>query len=170
MLKEAIRTIRNRRRETMVQFALRLGCRHSTVSMYEAGKLRPSRSMLILLLQLADNDAEKRPILDALGVDDDLREGWSKADLAKTLSDFDVYTEAKRKEEGRKRKLPAKHALVEFAEQATLIVKELGEVDRSLVDILRLWVRHHANLEAHEEFQTAAAFLEVELSKFSRKR
>ncbi len=154
----------------MQQFGARLGCRHSTISMYEADKLRPSRSMLILLFQLADTDEEKAPILEALGVDEDMRAGWSREDLADALKDFEIYQDAKRAEKDRPRKLPWRGALVEFAEAATLIVKEIGEVDRSLVDILRLWIRHHGDPELHEEFRHAAGYLEVELSNQARKR
>lgn len=63
----AIQAIRKRRGQSMRAFSKSLGLSHSAVSGYEAGRIIPSRSMLLLLLPLASEDAEKAPILAALG-------------------------------------------------------------------------------------------------------
>ena len=42
-LADAIRQIRKRLDKTMVQFAELIGCKQSTVSRYESGKLVPGR-------------------------------------------------------------------------------------------------------------------------------
>lgn len=67
MIEKVIRRIRTRRGQTQVEFARELGVRHSAVSRYEAGKLSPSRSIMLLLLQLAETDEEKQPLREALG-------------------------------------------------------------------------------------------------------
>lgn len=62
----AIKAIRKRRGQSMRAFSKSLGLSHSAVSGYESGRIIPSRSMLLLLLPLASEEAEKAPILEAL--------------------------------------------------------------------------------------------------------
>lgn len=62
----AVRAIRARLGETQGRFALRLGCKQNTVSQYESGKLEPSRSMLLLLANLATTAEEREPIISSL--------------------------------------------------------------------------------------------------------
>lgn len=52
---------------TTTEFAEAIGATNPTVSRYETGKLRPSRSMLLLLYAFAETAEERRPIVDALG-------------------------------------------------------------------------------------------------------
>jgi transcriptional regulator with XRE-family HTH domain len=149
----------------MVQFAARLGTGQSTISRYESGAVVPPRSMLILLLQFADTDKEKQPLLEALGVTADLREGWPPGELEKALQEFDdLYSAAKRRNVPASNRQRMDHeALLDFAQRATVIVKEIGKVHPALVEVLGFWIKYHSHPEMHEAFETAAAYLAIEI-------
>ena len=142
----------------MADFAKLIGANQSTVSRYEADRLVPSRTALILLLQFATEEQERGPIVKALGVESGLLEGWHSGDLVEALKDFESYLAVKRPGKASK----AKDPLREFAELAHKILKEIGSVDRSIVDILRLWIRYRDS--AGDEFQNAASYLDVQLT------
>jgi len=161
----AIKSIRTRMKETMVLFAARIGLNHSTISLYESGKLVPSRSMLIMLFQLAATAEEKSSILDAMGVDANLRTGWEEKELIEAVKGFDIYQRAKKTEADKPRRPWKKGSLIDFAEQATFIVKEIGDVDPCLVDFLRAWIKFHGDPEAVEDFRDVVQFLSIRLAK-----
>jgi len=154
----------------MVQFALRLGVRHSAISRYESGKLTPSRSMLIMLFQLAVHPEEKNLILSVMGVDGSLRGGWGEKELLEAIREFDIYENAKEVEAKFPRRAWKKGSLMDFAEKAKLIVKQVGDVDPSLVEILSAWIRYHGEPRAVEHFRDVAAFLTVKLSKYANEQ
>ena len=158
-LADAIRQIRKRLDKTMVQFAELIGCKQSTVSRYESGKLVPGRSVLILLLQLA-RGAERQPVLDALGVTGKSPAGWGERQLATALRTFEDYLEVS----GPVRPPGAPAAsLTQFARAAKRIVLAGQPVDPALVSILQHWTTGHADPKALDCFRHIAAYLEVEL-------
>lgn len=151
-----IRNIRKRLGKTMAQFADMIGCRQSTVSRYESGKLIPGRTVLILLLQYAQA-SERPPILDALGVSRAAAAGWEQrklVDASKTFGDclktsptLPVYAPG----------------LVAFAKAARQIVSKGPDVEPSLAPILRHWIKHSTDPKAHQYFRHIAAYLDVKL-------
>ncbi len=148
----------------MAEFAEMIGCRQSTVSRYESGKLIPSRTVLLLLLQLAE-DSERQPILQALGVTRSLAQSWKPSDLADALRTFDAYLAAAGPAADRNRgRAPQGSALAEFARLAARIVSERHAVEPAVVEVLRLWLKHRTNRKARKYFRHIAAYLEVELS------
>ncbi|MGA2329851.1 MAG: helix-turn-helix transcriptional regulator [Bryobacteraceae bacterium] len=88
----AIRNTRKNLGKTMAEFAEMIGCKQSTISRYEAGRLTPSRAVLIVLLQLAKG-ADREIILERLGVDRSTRSEWSERDLLDALKTFEDYSE-----------------------------------------------------------------------------
>jgi len=144
----------------MVEFARALGTHQSAISRYEHGKQRPSRSTLILLLQLAENDAERAPILDALGVDRELRHGWPYGELERALADFEAYLRAGGRGLLRRRK---SERLAEFARAARAIVQQDRSIPAGLVDVLHQWLRYGHLPDAGKFFDHIAIYLDVQL-------
>ena len=161
----AIRNTRVSLGKTMAEFAEMIGCKQSTISRYEAGRLTPSRAVLILLLQLAKG-ADREIILESLGVDRSTRSEWSERDLLDALKTFEDYLAIPGKQAKRARgnqPAPASR-LAAFAKAAKQVLLERPEPDPALVTILEHWIRHRANPKAHQYFRHAAAYLDVELS------
>ena len=148
----------------MVQFAEMIGCEQSTVSRYESGRLIPGRSVLILLLQLAE-DAERTPILTALGVSRSGAGGWREQDLVAALKTFEDYLETSARPGTPPGPRTAPHgALAAFAKAAKRIVLEGADIEPALVSVLEHWLHHAHNPKACSYFRHAAAYLEVQLS------
>lgn len=163
-LAHAIRAARQRLGKTMVEFAEMIGCRQSTVSRYESGKLVPGRSVLILLLQLAQK-AERGPLLDALGVSRSVATGWAERDLIGALKTFEEYLDLSSASVGCRAQGPAREgSLASFARAAKRIILEGAPVEPALVDILDHWIAHGATPAARRFFRQLAAYLEVELT------
>jgi transcriptional regulator with XRE-family HTH domain len=161
----AIRNTRKSLGKTMAEFAEMIGCKQGTVSRYEAGRLTPSRAVLILLLQLAKG-ADREIILGSLGVDRSTRSEWSERDLLDALKTFEDYLAIPGKQAKRARgnqPVPAS-PLAAFAKAAKRILLERPEPDPALVTILEHWLGHRANRKAHQYFRHVAAYLDVELS------
>ncbi len=162
-LGEAIREIRNRLGKTMVQFAEIIGAKQSTVSRYEAGKLIPGRPVLLLLLQLAKG-SERDPVLDALGVEKGIAQGWDTLQLLGALRTFEGYLEGSRSDSRIRRvRADVRPSLEAFAEAAQKILLQCRDVDSSVVRVLNHWLDSGANPSAVEFFRHAAAYLDVEL-------
>lgn len=161
-LGSAIRQIRKRLNKTMVEFAGELKTTAATISRYESGKLLPSRAALLSLLGIAEGE-ERKAILDALGVDVDLREGWGEKGLDSALRTFEAYMALA---PGRERKLRKSELLADFARTASAIVKRNETIEPGLVDILDLWLRHSRNPEARQFFRYVAVFLKAQLHEF----
>lgn len=161
----AIRNIRKSLGKTMAEFAGMIGCKQSTVSRYESGRLLPSRAVLMLLLQLAKG-ADKEVILGSLGVDRPIRSDWNERELLDALKTFEDYlaTSGGQAKRGHGTPPGAASPLVEFARAAKQIMLERPEPDPALVGILHHWIKHGSNRKAHQFFRHAAAYLEVELS------
>jgi len=113
----------------MAEFAETIGTQQSTISRYEAGQLVPSRSMLILLLLLANED-EKSAVAEALGVEDADRIANRYAGARRAL--FDLRAQSKKAK-------PGADTLSGFVEEAAAIASTGEPVDRSIVELLRLW-------------------------------
>jgi len=150
----------------MVEFAGLIGCKQSTVSRYESGKLVPGRSVLILLLQLAQG-SERTPVLNALGVTRAAAAGWTEPSLVQALKTFDDQLEQARA--GGARRAPSA-SVAAFARAAKKILLAGKEVDPSLVSIVELWATHHGNPKALPHFRHVAAYLEVELKLLGGKK
>jgi transcriptional regulator with XRE-family HTH domain len=65
-VKDVFRSIRSRLRKNQVDFAHVLGVQPSTVSRYESGKLQPSRTILLLLWDMA-TEIERSIIEPSMG-------------------------------------------------------------------------------------------------------
>jgi transcriptional regulator with XRE-family HTH domain len=163
VLGETIRRIRKRRGETGAEFAKLLGCRQATISGYETGKINPSRSMLLLILQHAEA-SERGAILDALEVDADLQDEWAPGELEDALAGVQAYLDA-----GGKGVQPPRreNTLRSFAELALEVLRNGDPVRTSVLDMLRLWIRHGEHADRREFFDHAAAYLEVQLLPLS---
>jgi transcriptional regulator with XRE-family HTH domain len=165
-LASSIKSIRSRIGRTMIEFAALIGCKQSTVSRYESGKLIPGRSVLLLLLQLAQG-TEREIILDALGVNQSVALGWIERDFLNALWTFEDYLRAT----GagcQKRDLTAeKNRIVLFSSATKEIILRGRPIEPALIAILNLWLAHADNPEAHIYFQHAASYLDVELTVLS---
>jgi len=160
----AIRAVRERLGKTMAEFAEMIGCRQSTVSRYEAGKLIPSRTVQLLLLQLAEVP-EKQPLLAALGVPGSAAQGWNPSDLADALRTFDSYLAATGGSADLTRTGASRgRTLARFAKLSAQIVSEGIEIEPALAVVLELWLKHRTDRQAWKYFRHIAAYLEVELS------
>jgi len=161
-LAHAIRAVRQRLDKTMVEFAEMIGCRQSTVSRYESGKLVPGRSVLILLLQLAQG-AERGAIMDALGVSPGAATGWTQPNLIGALKTFEEYLDLS-SGAPRPRGREPEDSLAAFARAAKRIVLQGAPVEPALVSILDQWIAHGANPAAWQFFRQLVAYLDVELT------
>jgi transcriptional regulator with XRE-family HTH domain len=150
----------------MVEFADVIGCKQSTISRYESGKLVPGRSVLILLLQLAQG-SERPPVMNALGVTRAAAAGWTQPPLAQALRTFEEQL-------GQARAAGAHRApsasVANFARAAKRILLAGQQVDASLVSILELWIAYHANPKALPHFRSVAAYLDVQLKLLPGRR
>lgn len=160
----AIRNTRKNLGKTMAEFAEMIGCKQSTVSRYEAGGLAPSRTVLLLLLQLAKG-VDRDAILESLGVENSTRGEWSERSLLDALKTFEDYLAipGKRAKGTGTQSAPASR-LAAFAKAAKQVLLERPEPDLALVTILEHWIRHRGNTKAHQYFRHVAAYLDVELS------
>jgi transcriptional regulator with XRE-family HTH domain len=160
----AIRNTRKSLGKTMAEFAEMIGCKQSTVSRYEAGGLAPSRTVLLLLLQLAKG-ADRDAILEGLGVENSSRGEWSERGLLDALKTFEDYLAipGKRAKGVGTRSAPASR-LAAFADAAKQVLLERPEPEPALVTILEHWIRNRGNPKAHQYFRHVAAYLDVELS------
>jgi transcriptional regulator with XRE-family HTH domain len=141
----------------MTAFAARLGVAQSVVSRYESGKLNPSRSMLLLMLPLAEGE-ERESLLDALGVDRDLQEGWAPGELEAQLLGFESFLA-----EGGRRELQTKCPRREFIQLAKELAGGKEGIPLWLVETLRFWRDHRGNREMWEFFEHVPIYLEVQL-------
>jgi transcriptional regulator with XRE-family HTH domain len=85
----AVRSIRQARGESVMEFAQLLGCPENTVTMYQLGRMKPSAGRLLRLLRLARSEEQVLPILEALDV-----LGIRPADLVVTSIAPDAREEA----------------------------------------------------------------------------
>lgn len=158
-LAETIRAIRKRRGETMASFAARLGVTHPAVSGYESGKIAPSRSMLLLILPLAEGK-ERPAILQALGLETSDVEGLSSDEVQDALVEFERYLEAGGT--GRGERVADKRRFADLARQ----VLEADEIEPALLGILQKWITHRGNRKARRFFKHLDVYLDVELKPF----
>ena len=161
----AIRNTRNRLGKTMAEFAEMIGCRQSTISRYESGRLTPSRTVLLLLLQLAKG-ADREVLLNSLGVECATRSDWNERDLLDALKTFEDYLAIARDQAGRGHGTRAGPGspLVAFARAAKQVLLERPEPDPALVAVLNHWIGHRKNPKTHEYFRHVAAYLDVQLT------
>lgn len=140
-----------------------LGCTGNTISRYELGQLRPSRSVLLLLLQLTQVDAERRVFMDALDVTGEELGRWNTADLQESLEVFQSYLESAKLAKHRKQ-VPARDQRTEFVHEVTAILESGSPIDRQLVDILRIWRSNRGDARIGELFQDLIVYLDVRLA------
>ncbi len=99
-IEDTISAIRQRMSKSMVEFSRLVGAGQSSISRYESGKTIPGKTMLILLLLLAQGD-EKEPLLKALGLRDDAEIQQVFDGALESLVEYERL--ATRPEAGRKR-------------------------------------------------------------------
>jgi transcriptional regulator with XRE-family HTH domain len=128
---EAINAIRNRMGLRMAEFGRLIGTHHGTVSRYESGQSdNKTKSTLILLLLLAQNDDEKAPILKALGIIDDAEFQAVYQDAEDKLREYAHL-------ETRSRKIVKKAAgRRDFVMEAAAIAESRMSLDPSVAKIL----------------------------------
>jgi transcriptional regulator with XRE-family HTH domain len=161
---KTIRSIRIRLEKTMVEFATLIGAKQSTVSRYEAGKLKPGRPVLILLLQLAKG-GEKAAILQALGVERTVAQDLESRQLIEALRTFESYLESPlRHGKALQAKPDGGSTLVDFVKAAKRIILAYEDVDPSVTAVLNHWYKAGTDPGTREVFRNAAAYLDVELA------
>ena len=164
-LADTIRQIRKRRGETMVVFAKRLGVTHPTISGYESGKITPSRSMLLLLLPLADGD-ERLPILASLDLQEADRSSLPDDELQHALESFESWFSSGGFESVDRSAKELRRGFAEFA------LEILRAPNAPLIPginlVLEKWIRHRSAKRTHHVFENAALYLDIELRKFER--
>jgi transcriptional regulator with XRE-family HTH domain len=95
---EAIKAVRVRLGLGMVEFGRLIGSHQGTVSRYESGQSEnKTRSTLILLFLLAQNDDEKKPILEALGAIDEAEFQANYKDVENKLREYARLDDTSRK-------------------------------------------------------------------------
>jgi transcriptional regulator with XRE-family HTH domain len=141
----------------MVNFARRLGCTQSTISGYESGKIAPSRSMLLLLLPLAQGE-ERTAILDTLGVDRDHQEGWGPGELEQELEGLEAYLGA-----GGRKEFKTDSPRRDFIRLAKQIASQRKSVPVWLIETLHHYIQQGDNPDAAEYFEYLPIYLDVQL-------
>jgi transcriptional regulator with XRE-family HTH domain len=157
-LPAVIRRIRQAQKMSMTEFAKEIGSTQSTVSRYEAGKLNPSRTVLLLLLQLAEGP-ERDAILGYLGVEPRNRAAATAKQLIDSMRIFEEYLD----HQGTKPPAEEVPSQVDFARLAKTILINGPEPDLSLTRLLELWLVHGKTRRFREYFRRAVHYLEVEL-------
>jgi hypothetical protein len=115
----------------MARFGRLIGGDHTLVSRYEAGKTDPSKTVLILLMLLAQDDNEKTPILKALGVVDEAEFQAAYQDVEKKLrelEDLDTRSRKILKKDGGRR---------DFVIEAIAIAESRISLDPAIARILQ---------------------------------
>ncbi len=143
-------------------FARLVGTDQSTVSKYEAGKIAPSRSTLLNILRLAEGDAERNPILEALGVENPADLGMPQSEVDQAIEDFETYLKqggsAANKDGSKKR----------FIDLVRLTLD--SEIDPAITGILAKWVKHRHDKAARKFFRNLDVYLDVELKASGKVR
>jgi len=145
----------------MVEFAAKLGVRHSAISRYESDKLTPSRTVLLHLYGLAEAAAEKEVLRKLIGqLPDHVKEEAFVA-LARAT---ELELNAVIREQGT--------SIATRENLRDLMVDVIGQkyVPLWIVEALRLWRRHRDDDGAEDEFVEAISALDRRLDAARRKR
>jgi transcriptional regulator with XRE-family HTH domain len=157
---ETISAIRQRMGKTMVEFARLVGSDHSSVSRYESGQIVPGKTMLILLLLLAQGD-EKTPLLKTLGLRDDAETQQAFEGALESLVEYERLAT-------RSGSRSAKDAgLAEFVKEAAAIAAARLSLDPVVADILRLLRTSKASPKIQTHFRRFMVYLDVALAESS---
>lgn len=157
-LGDTISAIRHRMGKSMVEFSRLVGANQSSVSRYESGKTPPGKTMLILLLLLAQGD-EKAPLLQALGLRDDAEIQQVFEGALASLVEYERLA-------ARSRDRSKKDAgLAEFVTEAAAIAAARLSVDPVVADILRLLRTSKASPKIQAHLRTMMALLNVALAE-----
>jgi len=160
-LGEAIRAVRKRHGRSQAEFAELLGCSRNTVSRYELDELTPSRSMLLLILPMAEGD-ERGYLLDHLGLSPWEVEGLESDEVKSGVRQFEEFVA-----KGGIDKRAKKDLVREFAELALEVVRSPERpMTRAMVDILKKWVTWRDWEKARDLFEKVAVYLDIELKPF----
>src|ERR1700687_5188849 len=144
--------------KSMVEFARLVGADQSSVSRYESGKTPPGKTMLILLLLLAQGD-EKAPFRQALGLRDDAEIQHVFEGALESLLEYERLA-------ARSRSRSKKDAgLAEFVKEAAAIAAAGLSLDPALAGILRLVRTSKASPRIQAHFRTMMALLNVALAE-----
>jgi transcriptional regulator with XRE-family HTH domain len=167
-LADAIRKTRDRSGLSQADFAARLKTQRAAIARWESGKAKPSILALVRLAELAKNTEEEAPILAALG---GLVGGMDPSRVARSLfPNIEMH-------EMMSSLASVVHAhggdLIKAGPLLTvvaLIVARCGKIDRSIVEILSLWLNYWDKPAALKHFQDAEAYLRVQLERDAAKR
>lgn len=157
-LGETISTIRQRLGKTMVEFARLVGSDHSSVSRYESGQIVPGKTMLILILLLAQGD-EKPPLLKALGMRDDGETQQAFEGALESLLEYERLAT-------RSRSRSAKDTgLTEFVKEAVAIANARLSLDPAVAEVLRRLRASNANRRVQAHFRNFLVYLDIALAE-----
>jgi transcriptional regulator with XRE-family HTH domain len=159
-----LRRIREARGLTMTQFAHILGCNQSSVSRYEAGKLVPSRTVLLLAMRVATRVRDRSSLGAYLGIQSTPPGEPVGTEILDTLRACDEVLGDSAPSTSARRRQPPASTTESFARVVRTILLELPPPPAELVEILQNWVRHFSRPEAAGYLRRAASYLHVGLS------
>jgi transcriptional regulator with XRE-family HTH domain len=136
-LGSTIRKIRHRQRLNMTEFAELIGADQSTISRYESGQVLPSKTVLILLFLLAEEE-ERAVIADATGGVD------LSALKARLTNSEEILRAVARNRSSARKKSGAEEVRTLMAEESASLVSSGKPIEPALVAMLRLF-REHGN-------------------------
>lgn len=152
-----MRAIRSRLGLTMKDFAVKLGVDQGTVSRYESGKVRGSKSVLLLLAQLAEPGPERRAIEIEMSDDPAVRRELLREQFSESAKA--VTEQLRRRVADLEHSDPAKAEFLRLA----LRIAERGRVPLWLLVALRKWDQHGHDPAAAGVFEDVATRLEIDL-------
>jgi hypothetical protein len=121
--------------------------------------------MLLLVLRWAEGE-EREVVLDALGVDRELQEGWDPGELARELEGFEDYLDA-----GGRKEFKTKTPRRDFIRLAKLIAGDTeNQVPVWLIELLQQFVDHRNDRDAIESFEHIPIYLDVQLKTLQAQR
>jgi len=159
-----IRVIRKRLGKTTSDFAKELHISQPTVSRYETGAVFPSNAVLLDLLHMTSERAEKSLILQAMVHN----VGWRGPVLVEDADEVQEYLRLIQQRENPDEAISRQNARRLLRQEVGLILSEDREVSAFLVEIVRYWRRFGHHKDAEWEFIQAAAFLDVRMTLLGR--
>ena len=155
-LGKTITTVRRRLKMTMTEFASLIGSDNSTISRYEAGRIIPSKPVLILLLLLAHAE-ERKPFMEALGVGEETPISPAFSDPMAILTLQGLSTPKSR---GGHRD----PGLADFAREIAAMAKAGQRIHPALIRAVQLLRAHDlSDREMREHFTRFVHYLEISL-------
>jgi transcriptional regulator with XRE-family HTH domain len=141
----------------MSAFARQLGIHHSSVSLYESGKQRPSRTVLLLVHSLSNYPEERAVIEEALGATAPGDLAVKEKALQSRIAEATVQLDGMRSDLG----------LASWDRFRGLVheVAGAGRVPLWLIEILTLWIQYRNDAVARLEFDEIVSVLRDQLRR-----